>query len=171
MVPSTTIDAENIICIEDKPIWSRQARQQREDSLSPPPPPQTAPDTEAPENDEKTTECPPSLPEDLHVNKEFIQHDKDDNYIPLMSAIALKKKKRMLFLPVEFKNVKIDALVDLGAYMNAISEGDAEKIQKMQANASSIKHHHPFQRTVRNRRTRTITCNVHSTVQNWGLHF
>ena len=112
MVTSTTIDAENIICIEDKPIWSRQARQQREDSLSPSPPPQTAPATEAPDNDEKTTECPPSLSEDLHVNKEFIQHDKDDNYITLMSAIAFKKKKRMLFLPVEFKNVEIDALVD-----------------------------------------------------------
>ena len=35
--------------------------------------------------------CPPSLPEDLDVIKEFIQHDKDDDYIPLISAIALKK--------------------------------------------------------------------------------
>ena len=34
----------------------------------------------------------------------------------------------MLFLPVEFNNVKIDALVDSGAYINAIRERDAEKI-------------------------------------------
>ena len=51
-VTSTPIDAENIICIEDKTIWSRQARQQREDTLSPPPPPQTAPATEVSNNNE-----------------------------------------------------------------------------------------------------------------------
>ena len=33
----------------------------------------------------------------------------------------------MLFLPVEFNTVKIDALVDSGPYINAISERDAEK--------------------------------------------
>ena len=48
-----------------------------------------------------------------------------------MSAIALKKKKRILFLPVEFNRDKIDALVDSGAYINAISEGDAEKLRQM----------------------------------------
>ena len=47
-----------------------------------------------------------------------------------MPAIALKKKKRMLFLPVEFNTVKIDALVDSGAYINAISERDAEKLRQ-----------------------------------------
>ena len=80
--------------------------------------------------DEGTTECPPALPEDLDTIKEFIQHDENDEYIPLMSAIALKKKTRMLFLPVEFNTVKIDALVDSGAYINAISEKDAEKLRQ-----------------------------------------
>ena len=47
-----------------------------------------------------------------------------------MSAIALKKKKRMIFLPVEFNTIKIDALVDSGAYINAISERDAEKLRQ-----------------------------------------
>ena len=46
-----------------------------------------------------------------------------------MSAIALKKKKRMLFLPVEFSTVKIDALVDSGSYINDISEKDAGKLR------------------------------------------
>ena len=81
-------------------------------------------------NHEETAECHPTPPEDLDVIKELIQHDKDDDYIPLMSAIALKKKKRMLFLPVEFNTVKIDALVDSGAYINAISERDAEKFRQ-----------------------------------------
>ena len=129
-VTSTPIDAENIICIEDKTIWSRQAREQRENTASLSSSPQTAPATAIAAEDEEITECHPTLPEDLDVIKEFIQHDKDDDYIPLMSAITLKKKKRMLFLPVDFNSVKIDALVDSGAYINAISERDAEKLRQ-----------------------------------------
>ena len=82
------------------------------------------------ENDEETTECTPALPEDLDVIKKFIQHDKDSDYIPLMSAFALKKKKRMLFLPLDFNTVNIDALVNSGAYINAISGRDAEKLRQ-----------------------------------------
>ena len=129
-VTSTPIDAENIICIEDKTIWSRQARERRENTASLSSSPQTAPATAIAAEDEEITECHPTLPEDLDVIKEFIQHDKDDDYIPLMSAITLKKKKRMLFLPVDFNSVKIDALVDSGAYINAISERDAEKLRQ-----------------------------------------
>ena len=47
--------------------------------------------------DEEITECPWKLREDLDVIKEFIQHDKDDDYIPLTSAIALKKKNENSF--------------------------------------------------------------------------
>ena len=93
-------------------------------------PPKTAPVTALTHDDVEITECPSKLPEDLDAIKEFIQHDKDDDFIPLMSAIALKKTKRMLFLPVEFNTVKIDALVDSGAYINAISERDAEKLRQ-----------------------------------------
>ena len=39
-------------------------------------------------------------------------------------------QKQMLFLPVEINTVKIDALVDSGAYMNAFSERDADKLRK-----------------------------------------
>ena len=127
-ITSTPIDAENIICIEDKTIWSRQAREQRENTASPSSSPHTAPSTAMTAEDKGIPECPSKLPEDLDVIKEFIQHDKEDDYILLMSAIALKKKKRMLFLPVEFNTVKIEALVDSGAYINAISEKDAEKL-------------------------------------------
>ena len=118
-VTSTPINANNIICIEDKTLWSRKWREQTFDASSPPPP-QMAPVTVLTANNDIEIESPQPLPEDLDVNKEFIQHDKDDDYIPLMSAIALTKKKRMLFLPAEFNSLKIDALVDSGAYINAI---------------------------------------------------
>ena len=129
-ITTTPIDAENIICIEYKTVWAQQERRKRENADPPVTPPKTAPVTALTSDDAEITECPSKLPEDLDAIKEFIQHDKDDDYIPLMSAIALKKKKRMLFLPVEFNTVKIDALVDSGAYINAISEGDAEKLRQ-----------------------------------------
>ena len=128
-ITSTPIDAENIICIEDKTIWAHQERRKRENADPPVTPPKTAPVT-ALMDDVEITECPSKLPEDLDAIKEFIQHDKDDDYIPLKSSIALKKKKRKLFLPVEFNTVKIDALVDSGANINAISERDAEKLRQ-----------------------------------------
>ena len=125
-VTSTPINSDHIIGIEDKTLWTRKSGEHTIDS-SAPPPPQTAPASAVTDNNEEQTEGPPPLPEDLDVIKEFIRHGKNDDYIPLMSATALKKKKRMLFLPVELNTVKIDALVDSGAYIIAISERDAEK--------------------------------------------
>ena len=104
---STPIDEENIICIEDKTIWAQQEKEQRRKTSSPSSPPKTAPATAMTDEDEEITECPSTLPEDLYVIKEFIQHDKDNDYIPLLSAITLKEKKRMIFLPVDFNTVKI----------------------------------------------------------------
>ena len=135
-ITSTPIDAENIICIGGKTIWAQQEKEQREKINSPSSPPKTAPATALIDKDEEVTECPSALPEDLDVIKDINQHDKDDDYIPLMSAIALKKKKRMLFLAVEFHTVKLDALVDSGEYNNAISKRDAEKLAKMLVSAS-----------------------------------
>ena len=148
-VTSTPKEADKIICIEDKTIRSHQSKEQMVDTPSPPPTSQTTPAAEAPDNNEDTTKCPPSLPQDLDVIKEFNHHDKDDNYNPLMSAIALKKKKRWLFLPVEFTNVKIDALVDSSTYTNAISERDVEKNQ---THCQPMRHKQgsasPFQRPI-----------------------
>ena len=129
-ITSTPIDAENIICIEDKTIWAHQEREQRENTDPTVTPPKPAPATAMAKDDVEITECPSKLPEDLDAIKEFNPHDKNDDYSPLMSAVALKKKKRMLFLPVEFNTVKIDALVDSSAYINAISERDAEKLRQ-----------------------------------------
>ena len=100
-ITSTPIDAENIICIEDKTICAHQEKQKRENANLTVTPPKTAPATAMANDDVQITEYPSKLPEDLDAIKDFFQHDKNDDYIPLMSAITLKKKKRMRFLPVE----------------------------------------------------------------------
>ena len=44
-------------------------------------------------------------------------------YMPLSSTIALKRKKEMLHIPLDFENgLTIDALVDWGAYVPAIAQ-------------------------------------------------
>ena len=96
-ITSTPIDAENNICIEDKTIWAQQERDQRGQTDPTVLPPKTAPATAMTNEDEEIMECPSKLPEDSDFIKEFIKHDKDDNYIPLMSAISLKKKKPSSF--------------------------------------------------------------------------
>ena len=135
---STPIDAENIICIEDKTIWAQQEREQRRKADHTVPSPNTASESPTQENHhehEEVTKCPQQLPYDLNIIKKFIQHDRDDDYNPLMSANTLKKKKRMLFILLDFENTRIDALVYSGAYINVISERDADKIQT-EANAT-----------------------------------
>ena len=43
-------------------------------------------------------------------------------YMPLSSTIVLKRKKEMLYVPLDFENgLTIDALVDSGAYVSAIA--------------------------------------------------
>ena len=96
-ITSTPINAENIICIEDKTIRAQQEREQRENTDPTVPPPKIAPATARANDDEEMTECPSKLPEALDAIKEIIQHHKNDDYIPLMSAIALKKKRECSF--------------------------------------------------------------------------
>ena len=78
-------------------IWSGQSKSQVVNTLSPPLPPQIAPAAETTYYNGDTTDCPPPRPQDLDVIKEFLQHEKDDNYIPLMSPIALRKKTNAFF--------------------------------------------------------------------------
>ena len=43
-------------------------------------------------------------------------------YKPLSSTIVLKRKKEKLYVPLDFENgLRIDALVDSGAYVSAIA--------------------------------------------------
>ena len=48
-------------------------------------------------------------------------------YMPLSSTIVLKRKKEMLYGPLDFKNgLTIDALVDSGAYVSAIAQKELD---------------------------------------------
>ena len=57
--------------------------------------------------------------------EESLVRDETTNeiYRPLSSTFVLKRKKEMLFVPLDFENdLTIDALVDSGAYVNAIAQ-------------------------------------------------
>ena len=52
-------------------------------------------------------------------------------YMPLSSTIVLKRKKEMLYVPLDFENgLTIDALVDSGAYVSAIAQRELDRIQQ-----------------------------------------
>ena len=52
-------------------------------------------------------------------------------YMPLSSTIVLKRKKEMLYVPLDFENgLTIDALVDSGAYVSAIAQKELDRIQQ-----------------------------------------
>ena len=52
------------------------------------------------------------FPASLNSIKEFIIHKDNNSYIPLISTIPLKKRRRMLYLPLEFGEITMDGLVD-----------------------------------------------------------
>ena len=52
-------------------------------------------------------------------------------YMPLSSTIVLKRKKEMLYVPLDFENgLTIDALVDSGSYVSAIAPKEFDRIKQ-----------------------------------------
>ena len=52
-------------------------------------------------------------------------------YMPLSSTIVLKRKKEMLYVPLDFENsLTIDALVDSGAYVSAVAQKELDRIKQ-----------------------------------------
>ena len=49
-------------------------------------------------------------------------------YLPLITNLGLKYKRRMLFFKMDFGELTLDGLVDKGALSNAIPEADLRKI-------------------------------------------
>ena len=63
--------------------------------------------------------------------------------MPLSSTIVLKRKKEMLYVPLDFKNgLTMDAVVDLGAYVSAIAQKELDKI-KQQSPSNILKNDDP----------------------------
>ena len=64
-------------------------------------------------------------------------------YMPLSSTIVLKRKKEMLYFPLDFKNgLTTDAPVDLGAYVSAIAQKVLDRI-KQQSPSNILKIDEP----------------------------
>ena len=60
-------------------------------------------------------------------------------YMPLSSTIVLKRKKEMLYVPLDFENgLTIDAFVDSGTYVSAIAHNELDRI-KQQAPSNILK--------------------------------
>ena len=81
---------------------------------------------------------------------------RDDNttefYMPLYSTIVLKRKKELLYVPLDFEiGLTIDAPVDSGAYVEAIAQKELDRIQQ-QAPSNILKIDDPpnFQIQVEN---------------------
>ena len=49
-------------------------------------------------------------------------------FLPLSTNLPLKNKRKMLYFPMDFGELKIDGLIDTGALSSAMPEADLRKI-------------------------------------------
>ena len=66
------------------------------------------------------------------IEEQFVRDDiTNELYMPLSSTIVLKRKKEMLYVPLDFKiGLTIDALVDSGAYVSATAQKEMDRIKE-----------------------------------------
>ena len=64
------------------------------------------------------------------IQEQLVRDDTTNElYMPLTSTIVLKRRKEMLYVPLDFENgVTIDALVDSGAYVSAKAQKELDRI-------------------------------------------
>ena len=59
-------------------------------------------------------------------------------YLPLTSTVVMKWKQEMLYVHLDFaNNLTVDALVDSGAFFNAIAQNDLDRIKEKALNMFS----------------------------------
>ena len=58
-----------------------------------------------------------------------IQFDQERNllFLPMSTSLTLKRKRQMYYMPMDFKKLTLDGLIDTGALTSAISEQDLNK--------------------------------------------
>ena len=87
------------------------------------------------------------------IEERLVRDDSTNElYMPLSSTIFLKRKKEMLYVPLDFKNGStIDALVYSGAYVSAIAQKELDRIkQQSPSNILKIEDPPDFQIQVAN---------------------
>ena len=74
------------------------------------------------------------------IQEQLVRGDiTNELYMPPSSTIVLKRKKEMLYIPLDFDNgLTIDALVHSGAYVSAIAQRELDRIQQ-QAPSNNLK--------------------------------
>ena len=75
--------------------------------------------------------CPPAITIS-QIEEQLVRDDiTNELYMPPTSTIVLKRKKEMLYVPLDFENgLKIDAHVDSGAYVSAIAQKELDRIKQ-----------------------------------------
>ena len=102
------------------------------------------------------------------IEEQLVKDDiTNELYMPLSSTIVLKRKKEMLYVPLDVKNgLTIDAFVDSRAYVSAIAQKEVDRI-KQQSPSNLLKIDDPpnFQIQVANgqleKPTATTTLEFH----------
>ena len=87
------------------------------------------------------------------IEEQLVRHDiTNELYMPLSSSIVLKRKKKMLYVPLDFKNdLTIETLVDSGAFVSADAQKELDVIkQQVQANIFRVDDPPNFQIQVAN---------------------
>ena len=66
------------------------------------------------------------------IQEQLVRNENTNElYMPLSSTIVLKRKKEMLYVPLDLENgLTIDAIVDSGAYVSAIAQKELDRIQQ-----------------------------------------
>ena len=74
------------------------------------------------------------------IEEQLVRDDiANELYLPLSSTIVLKRKKEMLYVPLDFGNgLTIDAFVDSGAYVGAMAQKELDR-SKQQAPSNILK--------------------------------
>ena len=118
------------------------------------------PNSEIQRNETDITTCdsgddnifPPSITTS-QIEEQLLRDDSTNElFMPLSSTIVLKRKKEMLYVPLDFENgLTIEALVDSGAYVIAIAQKELDRI-KQQSPSNILKIEDPpnFQMQVAN---------------------
>ena len=79
----------------------------------------------------------PPLTTATPLTEERLVRDEQTNevYLPLTSTVVLKRKQEMLYVPLDFaNNLTVDAQVDSGTFVSAITQDDLETIKQKAPN-------------------------------------
>ena len=80
-------------------------------------------------NEEKDTDWPYAVQQ---LNEHAIESKTTKELcVPILSAIKLKQKQKMLLAPMDFKNLSMDALFNSEALVNCLPECDVGKIKSI----------------------------------------